>query len=78
MANENSFSIVDDAISLAVNDLLQKGLPEDEAHIAMMIRLRHLVPAEIQQVADLLFDDEELNSKLNPEAAVTKSFSASV
>ena len=67
MTNENGFQIIDNALSLAVVNLVEKGLPEDEAHIALLLRLKHLVPTEVQQVADLLSDDEELNACINSD-----------
>ena len=66
MTTTNGFAIIDDALSLAVADLKKLGLPEDEAHIALLIRLKHLVPSEVQHVADLLSEDDEVNSRINP------------
>lgn len=67
MALENGMKIVDSALSLAVGDLVQKGLPKDEAYIALLIRLKHTVPPEIQKVADLLSEDDEVNERINPD-----------
>ena len=67
MTTTNGFEIIDNALSLATTDLKKLGLPEDEAHIALLIRLKHLVPLEVQRVADLLADDEELNARINPD-----------
>ena len=67
MALENGMKIVDSALSLAVGDLVQKGLPKDEAYIALLIRLKHMVPSEIQKVADLLSEDDEVNECINPD-----------
>ena len=66
MTNENGFQMVDNALSLAVSQLVDKGLPQDEAYIALLLRLKYLVPNEIQQVADLLSDDDEL-MRINPD-----------
>ena len=66
MTTTNGFAIIDDALSLAVAHLKKLGLPEDEAHIAILIRLKHLVPSEVQHVADLLSEDDEINSRINP------------
>ena len=66
MTTTNGFAIIDNALSLAVADLKKLGLPEDEAHIALLVRLKHLVPTEVQQVADLLSEDDEVNSRINP------------
>ena len=67
MTTTNGFAIIDNALSLAIDDLKKLGLPEDEAHIALLIRLKHLVPSEVQQVADLLSNDEEVTSRINPD-----------
>ena len=67
MTTTNGFEIIDNALSLATTDLKKLGLPEDEAHIALLIRLKHLVPLEVQRVADLLADDEELSARINPD-----------
>ena len=78
MSNENGFQMIDNALSLAVSHLVDKGLPQDEAHIASLLRLKYLVPNEIQQVADLLSDDDELNARINPEFDSDQHFSAEV
>ena len=76
MSNENGFQMIDDALSLAVSYLVDKGLPQDEAHIALLLRLKYLVPSEIQQVADLLSEDDELNARINPDQASNGQLSA--
>ena len=76
MSNENGFQMIDDALSLAVSCLVDKGLPQDEAHIALLLRLKYLVPSEIQQVADLLSEDDELNARINPDQASNGQLSA--
>ena len=76
MSNLDGFHIVDNALSLAVDDLKERGLPEDEAYIAMLIRLKCLVPEDVQKVADLLTDDDELNAKINPDRNSTDLVSA--
>ena len=68
MTDGNGFQMIDNALSLAVSHLVEKGLPQDEAHIALLLRLKYLVPPDIQQVADLLSDDDELNSRINPDS----------
>ena len=65
MTSTNGFAIIDNALSLAVANLEKLGLPEDEAHIALLIRLKYLVPSEVQHVADLLSEDDEINSSIN-------------
>ena len=66
MSIENGFQIIDNALSLALTSLAEQGLPKDEAQIALLLRLKHVVPSEIQKVAELLSDDDELNERINP------------
>ena len=68
MDTENGLTILDKALSLAVNDLVARGMTEDDAHIALVVRLKHLVSPEIFQVADLLADDDEVSAILNKDA----------
>ena len=65
MSHENGISILDQALSLAVNDLTKRGMSVEDAHIALVVRLKHLVLPEIFQVADLLAEDEDVSSKLS-------------
>ena len=65
MSHENGMSILDQALSLAVNDLTNRGMSEDDAHIALVVRLKHLVSPEIFQVADLLAEDKDVSSILS-------------
>ena len=67
MSLEQGFNIVDGALSLAVKDLEQKGMPSDEAHIALLIRLRDVVEPEVLQVAEMLGDDPEVYSAINDD-----------
>ena len=67
MSLEQGFNIVDDALALAVKDLEQKGMPSDEAQIALLIRLRAVVEPEILQVAEMLSDDPEVYSAINDD-----------
>ena len=53
MSHQNGISILDQALSLAVNDLTKRGMSVEDAHIALVVRLKHLVSPEIFQVADL-------------------------
>ena len=68
MDTENGLTILDKALSLAVNDLVARGMSEDDAHIALVVRLKHLVSPEIFQVADLLADDDEVSAILSKDA----------
>ena len=67
MSLEQGFNIVDDALALAVKNLEQKGMPSDEAQIALLIRLRAVVEPEILQVAEMLSDDPEVYSAINDD-----------
>ena len=65
MALEQGFNIIDSALDLALNDLEKRGMPKDEAQIALLIRLNSVVPAEILKVTELLMDDSELTAAIN-------------
>ena len=67
MSLEQGFNIVDGALGLAVKDLEQRGMPSDEAHIALLIRLRDVVEPEVLQVAEMLGDDPEVYSAINDD-----------
>mgnify|MGYP001239911441 CR=1 FL=1 len=69
MSHENGMSILDQALSLAVSDLTSRGMSEDDAHIALVVRLKHLVSPEIFQVADLLAEDEDVSSMLSQNSS---------
>ena len=76
MTITQGFNIVDDALSLAVSDLAQRGMPRDEAHIALLIRLWKIVPDEVAEVAQMLRDDPELVAAISKEADVEKDQAA--
>ena len=65
MSHQNGISILDQALSLAVNDLTKRGMSVEDAHIALVVRLKHLVSPESFQVADLLSEDEDVSSILS-------------
>ena len=67
MSHQNGISILDQALSLAVNDLTKRGMSVEDAHIALVVRLKHLVSPEIFQVADLLSEDEDVSSILSQD-----------
>ena len=69
MSLENGFNIVDDALTLAIQDLEQRGMPSDEAHIALLIRLRATVSPDVLKVAEMLSEDPELYSVINDDTA---------
>ena len=60
MSLEQGLNIVDDALMLAVKSLESKGMPENEAHIALLVRLWSCVPEEVAEIATMLRDDPEL------------------
>jgi hypothetical protein len=68
MSIADGLNIVDNALNMAVSDLENRGLPRDEAQIALLIRLWNVVPDQVAEVADLLRKDPELSSAINDEA----------
>lgn len=60
MSLEQGLNIIDEALMLAVDSLTSKGMPENEAHIALLVRLWSSVPEEVAEVATMLRDDPEL------------------
>jgi hypothetical protein len=78
MSLEKGLSIIDDALNLALFDLERKGMPKDEAQIAMLMRLRNSVSPEILKVTEILSDDDELNAAINPEQAEQEPIAASL
>ena len=67
MSLEQGFNIVDEALALAVKELEQKGMPTDEANIALLIRLRAVVSPDVLKVADMLSEDPEVYSAINSD-----------
>ncbi len=78
MSLEKGLNIIDDALNLAIFDLERRGMPRDEAQIAMLMRLRTTVSPEILKVTEILSDDDELNAAINPEIAKQDTIQASV
>ena len=76
MSLEQGFNIVDNALNLAVSDLEQRGMPKDEAYIALLIRLRNVISPDVVKVADLLNDDVELNAAINKDNGIDERISA--
>ena len=68
MSLDQGFTIIDDALNLAVEELKSKGMPEQEAHIALLIRLWGAVPEEVVEIASMLKDDPDLLSAMNTGA----------
>ena len=73
MSIEQGFNIVDEALALAEKDLVQKGMPTDEAHIALLIRLRALVSPDVLKVAEMLSEDPEIYSAINDDKSANLS-----
>ena len=78
MSLEKGFSIIDNALNLAILDLERRGMSRDEAQIAMLMRLRNSVSPEILQVTEILSDDDELNAAINPEKVEQEPVTASL
>lgn len=73
MTITDGFNIVDSALMLAVSDLEKRGMPQDEAYVALLIRLWNMVPTEVAEVASMLRDDPELAAAINNEAGATQN-----
>ena len=65
MSLEQGFTIIDEALNLAVEKLNSQGMPEKEAYIALLVRLWSTVPEEVAEIANMLRDDPDLLSALN-------------
>ena len=65
MSLEQGFTIIDDALNLAVKKLESQGMPEQEAYIALLVRLWSTVPEEVAEIANMLRDDPDLLSAMN-------------
>ena len=65
MSLEQGFTIIDTALNLAVEELKSKGMPEQEAYIALLVRLSTTVPEEVAKIASMLRDDPDLLSAMN-------------
>ena len=70
MSLEQGFNIVDEALALAAKDLEQKGMPTDEAYIALLIRLRAVVSPDVLKVAEMLGEDPDVYSAINNDKNV--------
>jgi len=77
MSLEQGFTIIDDALSLAVEKLQSQGMPEQEAYVALLVRLWSTVPQEVAEIANMLRDDPDLLSAMQvgpmPDYSVTQS-----
>ena len=68
MSLEQGFTIIDDALNLAVEELKSKGMPEQEAYVALLVRLWSVVPEEVAEIASMLKDDPDLLTAMNSGA----------
>ena len=78
MSLEKGFNIIDEALDLALLNLERRGMPKDEAQIAILMRLRNSVSPEILQVTEILSDDDELNAAINSEKVEQEPITASL
>jgi len=77
MSLEQGFTIIDDALSLAIEKLQSQGMPEQEAYVALLVRLWSTVPQEVAEIANMLRDDPDLLSAMQvgpmPDYSVTQA-----
>ena len=77
MSLEQGFTIIDEALSLAVEKLGSQGMPEQEAYVALLVRLWSTVPEEVAEIANMLRDDPDLLTAMNvgpiPAASVAQT-----
>ena len=78
MSLKKGLNIIDEALNLAIFDLERRGMPRDEAQIALLMRLRTSVSPEVLKVTEILSDDDELNAAINPEIAQQETMPASL
>ena len=64
MSIEQQFNILDQVLNTAIEQLKGYGMPEQEAQIALLIRLSSGVSEEILEIANMLRDDAELNAAI--------------
>ena len=76
MSLEQGFNIVEDALNLAVERLQSQGMPEQEAYVALLVRLWSTVPEEVAEIANMLRDDPDLLAAMSadnmPEPTATQ------
>jgi hypothetical protein len=68
MSLEQGFNIIDDALNLAVEKLQSQGMPEQEAYVALLVRLCSTVPEEVAEIANMLRDDPDLLAAMGADA----------
>ena len=69
MSLEKEFNVVDEAIRVATETLMSHGLPEDEAHVALLVRLSGSVSDEVAEIANMLRNDSDLLQAFNGETS---------
>ena len=69
MSIDDGSNILDNALSLAIEDLENRGVSRGDAQIALLIRLQNVVPKDIAEIAEVLNKDPELLSVINKEAS---------
>ena len=73
MSLEQGFTIIDDALNLAVEKLQSQGMPEQDVYIALLVRLWGTVPEEVAEIAKTLRNDPALLSAMSADAALGPS-----
>jgi len=73
MSLEQGFTIIDDALSLAIEKLQSQGMPEQEAYVALLVRLWSTVPQEVAEIANMLRDDPDLLSAMQVDPMPEKA-----
>ena len=73
MSLEQGFTIIDDALNLAVEKLQSQGMPEQEAYVALLVRLWSTVPQEVAEIANMLRDDPDLLSAMQVDPMPEKA-----
>ena len=76
MSLQQGFTIIDDALNLAVEKLQSQGMPEQEAYIALLVRLWSSVPEEVAEIANICGMIELLsamNAGTTPDPSATQA-----
>ena len=68
MSLEQGFTIIDNALNLAVEKLQSQGMPEQDAYVALLVRLWGTVPEEVAEIAKTLRNDPDLLSAVSADA----------
>ena len=73
MSLEQGFTIIDDALNLAVEKLQSQGMPEQDAYVALLVRLWGTVPEEVAEIAKTLRSDPDLLSAMSAHASPVRA-----